>query len=146
MKVNSVSSSSAGTVFRSKNTELKKSKNNVKSNDNSDKLKAGLAGLAILGTVLVCNAVVKKNNNNEGIFKIIEKKLTSEKPDPIMQKIGDKRDAEAVKLYKSLKAQEKIDSLRKRVMNGEFNNKPSEIFQRLIENEQKLEKTARGIV
>ena len=115
---------------------------------NEKLLKAGLAGLAVIGAAAIGFNLLKSSGKNP--VQIIKnnfnkvKDFLSEKPmpDPIMQRIGNKRDVESVKLYKALIAKKKMDSLHNKLLSGYFDGKSKNVFESLRKNEIKLRREA----
>lgn len=119
---------------------------------NEKLLQAGLKGLAVVGIATVGYAVLKKQGKSP--VKLVKnsfkkaKDFLSEKPqpDPITQKLGGRRDAEAVKLYKGYVAVEKMNSLHNKLLSGYFDGKPQAVFDALRKNEMKLKREARIVL
>ena len=115
---------------------------------NEKTIKKGLVGLAVIGAAAVGFNLIRHSGKNpvqiikNNVNKVKDFLAEKPKPDPIMQKIGDKRDAEAVKLYKSLIAKKKMDSLHKKLLSGYFDEKPKTVFEALRKNEVKLRREA----
>ena len=115
---------------------------------NEKAIKKGLVGLAVIGAAAVGFNLIKHSGKNP--VQIIKnnankvKDFLSEKPkpDPIIQRIGDKRDAEAVRLYKALIAEKKMNSLHKKLLAGHFDGKSKDVFESLRKNEVKLRRDA----
>ena len=115
---------------------------------NEKTIKKGLVGLAVIGAAAVGFNLIRHSGKNpvqiikNNVNKVKDFLAEKPKPDPIMQKIGDKRDAEAVKLYKSLVAKKKMDSLHNKLLSGYFDEKPKTVFEALRKNEVKLRREA----
>ncbi len=147
MKISAIEPSKNNQIFRA-------NKNNsepciIESIYQNEKLlKKGLAGLAIIGAAAISYSLIKHSGKNpvqiikNNVNKVKDFLAEKPKPDPIMQKIGDKRDAEAVKLYKSLVAKKKMDSLHNKLLSGYFDEKPKTVFEALRKNEVKLRREA----
>ncbi len=118
-------------------------------NEDSAKLKLGLALLAVIGSASIGYSVVKKHNPN-AIKRIKNsfadfKNLIKNKPatDAITKKLNGKRDAQAVKIYKGYRAQGKLTSMHNKLLNGQFDGKPAKVFEHLRKNEQILQQQAK---
>ncbi len=145
MKINGINNVLAKTGFKSAEPEKTGIRNVDLSKEDADKVKLCLAGLALIGAASIGSAVLKKKNIKP--LNILKEKFHKEPvTDPIIKKLNGRRDAEAVKLYKGYKAQEKSASLKRKILNGDFNGKPNEVYEHLIKNEQKLERTARAVM
>ncbi len=143
MKINCINNVLTKTNFKSGTSDKAGFANKNFTKDESDKIKTGLAGLAVIGVAAVCSAALKKNNNKP-YAALKENFFKKQEVDPILKKLDGKRDSDAVKLYNAMKAQEKSISLKQKMLNGEFNGKPNEVYGYLIKNEQKLERTTRA--
>lgn len=147
MKISAIEPSKNNQIFRA-------NKNNsepciIESIYQNEKLlKKGLAGLAVIGAAAIGFNLLKSSGKNP--VQIIKnnfnkvKDFLSEKPmpDPIMQRIGNKRDVESVKLYKALIAKKKMDSLHNKLLSGYFDGKSKNVFESLRKNEIKLRREA----
>ncbi|HIS88225.1 TPA: hypothetical protein IAA87_02200 [Candidatus Avigastranaerophilus faecigallinarum] len=115
---------------------------------NEKLLKAGLTGLAIIGSAAIGFNILKSQGKDpikivKNTYSKIHNFLSEKpKPDPIIQRIGDKRDAEAVRLYKALIAEKKMNSLHKKLLAGHFDGKSKDVFESLRKNEVKLRRDA----
>ncbi len=144
-----VNSKPSNVSFKS-NPIVQKKKNYsiINSDESQKKILIGLAGLAIIGAATIGTIALKKKNTTP--LKLIKKSFSnfaarfSDKPtpDPIIQKLEGRRDAEAVKLYKGYRAQDKMESLHNKLLSGQFNKKPQHVFVCIQKNERKLRREA----
>lgn len=108
--------------------------------------------LLALATITTTNLHIMKKNNTTPMKEATKlarniKKAVQEFNDPPIEKIlKGKRDAEATRKYNQYMAQNKLDSLNQRLLNGEFSNKPQRVFNALRENEMKLMRKAGNVV
>jgi len=150
MQINSicVNSKYSNVSFKSNPIVQKKQNSITNLDENQKKILTGLAGLAIIGAASVATVVLKKKNTTP--LKLIKKSFSnlaarfSDKPtpDPIIQKLEGKRDAEAVRLYKGYKAQDKLNSLHNKLLSGQFDKKTQHVFACLQKNERQLRREA----
>ena len=115
---------------------------------NEKLLKTGLVGLAVIGAAAVSYSSIKHSGKNpvkivKNNFKKIKKFIFQDKnSDPIIQKLGGKRDEDTLKLYKALIAKKKMESFHNKLLSGHFDGKPKEVFDSLRKNELKLRREA----
>ncbi|MBQ3641399.1 hypothetical protein II906_05705 [bacterium] len=142
MEINSIKNSSLFPAFQSyPKTETKKT-NNIK--------KDNLLGLGILSFSLasigMASIYLAKKYNKTPLFVLKEQsaklqgKLALNKPkvNPVIKVIGEKRDAEAVKLYQGYLAKKKIASLNYQVTKGDLMKKPTPVINQIISNKKEL--------
>lgn len=114
---------------------------------NEDRLKFAMLGLAAIGVAAVGITILNKKGINpvqsvkKTVSNIKQTYIESQSEDPVTRLIGHRRDAEALKTYKSYVAKGKMDSLHKKLLSGYFDGKPKKVFESLRKNEQKLRKT-----
>ena len=99
----------------------------------------------------VTNAIMKKNNHSipELLGKLvgnISKKMASNKQDPLLRVLDGKRDANAVKIYKKYQSQAKIKSFAEKFLAGEYNNKPSNVYDYMCKNMEVLSRTVSRVI
>ena len=103
-----------------------------------------VSGTLALATITATGFHIMKKNNttiSKEVLKLVNKakQAIQDFNDPPIEKIlKGKRDAEAVTKYHQYRAQKKLDSLNRRLLNGEFSNKPQRVFDALKQNERKL--------
>lgn len=126
------------------NTTLNTSVDYTKENQ---KLLLSLAALSAAGAAFITSFIAKDNNTTalnlikETTNDIYSSVSNKPKPDELSKLLNGKRNADAINKYKVYIAQKKLDSLQRKILNGEFNNKPKEVYSNLIKNKNKLEKT-----
>ena len=149
MKVTQVSSVSGNINFHANYTG--NDKKYYSSNPDKNKpLIIGLVGLAIIGAASVGTAILKKNNSSpveiikNAAGKITEKLPKKQPQDPIASRLGASRDK---LLYEGLRAQQKINSLETRYLNGEFNNikDKEKVMNYIAKNKQELLRAAEHV-
>ncbi len=150
MKINAIEPFKSNQIFRANNNNSEPCI--IESIYQNEKLlKAGLAGLAVVGAAAIGINVLKSKGKSplnmiKSTYNNVKDFLSeTPRPDPIVKKLGQKRDAEAVKLYKSLIANKKMDSLHNKLLSGYFDGKSKNVFESLRKNEVKLRREA-GIV
>ena len=115
---------------------------------NEKLLKAGLTGLAIIGSAAIGFNILKSQGKDpikivKNTYGKIHNSLSEKpKPDPIIQRIGKQRDTEAVRLYKALIAEKKMNKIHKKLLAGHFDGKSKDVFESLRKNETKLRREA----
>ncbi len=113
--------------------------------DEENIIRLGLAGLAIIGAAAIGKSALKyKGLTPAKLIKDtgskVYKKFSKKPPvDPMIKALRGKRDANALKLYRVLQAEKKIDSLNKKVLSGFFKGKSSEVFNHLGKNARMLQ-------
>ncbi|MBE7705382.1 MAG: hypothetical protein E7Z90_06190 [Cyanobacteria bacterium SIG29] len=132
MKVGAINNVKAFTPFKSSNkTSIPFSKE-----DKKDKMILALTGLAALGIAAVGINVLREN----GIKSIKDIKKSSQK---IVRNFNNRylsrqRGKEALERYHFEEANRKLNSLHKRVLNGEFKDKSPAAMKQIRRNEIKL--------
>ena len=110
----------------------------------------GLTGLAIIGAAAVTTSVLKKRGIHpiEEVQKLSKKINTqiNQHKDPVQKYIKDQRDGRAVVIYKGIRAQNKINSLEQKYINGEFKGKSTQEMKYIIINRQKLQRAANSVI
>lgn len=148
MKINSVCITPVLNTVSFKSNLTEPQKVNTLNRDDKTKIITGLAGLAAIGAAAVSTAVLKKQNTTpaqfikKGFSNLAEKLCLKSAEDPIIKKLNGKRDAQALKLYKGYKAEEKMNSLHNKLLSGYFDGKPQKVFESLRKNERKLRREA----
>lgn len=133
MKVGSINNVKAFIPFKSSNkTTVPSSKKEHK----KDKMILALTGLAALGIAAVGINVIREN----GIKSIEDLKKTSQK---LVNNLNNRnqskqRGKEALERYNFEQANKKLNSLHKRVLNGEFKDKSHAAMKHIRRNEIKL--------
>lgn len=141
MRINRVSFNTNNVSFTAKNNPHKLSSVYP---EETKKLQLYMAGLAVIGAAAVGYSIVKKYNP-ESIkklkYKITDfKNLLLNKPatDDLTKLVEKKRGQDAVQIYKSYRAEKKLQSFKTKLLNGNFDGKPQEVFNHLRKNEQNL--------
>lgn len=145
MKISAVSPAKNYTHFNNSFPKSKMSKNSTYTYDFIDEKKLiKTTGTLAFATITAAAFLVMKRNNTTPmkeaakVVKNINKAIKEFNDPPIDKILKGKRDAEAVKKYNQYMAQKKLDSLNKRLLDGEFSNKPQRVFDALKRNEIKL--------
>jgi hypothetical protein len=139
MKITPVSSKFLSPNFSSSNSQTKP----IFQND-EQKIKTGLVALGVIGAATVTYAVLKHNNLNplKQVQNFVNKFTLSSKEDEVNMILKGKRDEEAYKKYKAYIAEQKIDSLNKKLLNGQFSKTSDDAILHITRNAAKLRKEA----
>lgn len=141
MRINAINPACKTPHFKAPGN-LEKTAEESRSYDLIDKKKLLAASSAVAAIGIAAIAIYAARTSGFKPSDAIKKLKTklNKKPDidPVEKILKGKRDAEALNKYKKYRAQQKIDSLNRRLSNGEFNNKPQRVFTALRKNEIKL--------
>lgn len=135
MKINAINSVNKSSHFKSQHNTSVISPTEKLSDGKKQLL--GLAALSAAGIACIC--IAGNKNVLKNIKSFVEKKnrITTNSS---LKAIGKKRGPEALRRYNYEEATRKMESLHRRLLNGEFNNKSPEALEKIRRNEIRFAK------
>ena len=127
--------------FKKSNQQNTKSQTYVHMDSKKLAMVSGTLALATITATAI--HIMKKNKTTplkeaKKIITNLKETIKDFNDPPIEKLLKGKRDAAAVEKYNQYVAQKKLDSLNRRLLDGEFSNKPQRVFDALRRNEIKL--------